>query len=40
MRGAEYTFRAPTTSEIIEVGIDPDKKLPDMNRANNGWKKR
>jgi aminopeptidase N len=40
MRGADYTFRAPTTSEITEVVIDPDKKLPDTNRANNGWKKK
>jgi aminopeptidase N len=40
MRGADYTFRAPTTSEITEVVIDPEKKLPDTNRANNGWKKK
>lgn len=40
MRGGEYTFRVPTTSEITEVTVDPDKKLPDMNRGNNGWKKR
>jgi len=39
-RGGEWTFRAPTTSEVTEVVIDPDKKLPDVNRANNGWKKR
>jgi hypothetical protein len=30
----------PTTSEVTEVVIDPDKKLPDMNRNNNGWKKK
>ena len=25
--------------EIKEVILDPDKKLPDMNRDNNKWKK-
>lgn len=39
-RGAEWTFRAPTTSEVTEVVIDPDKKIPDFDRTNNGWKKR
>ena len=39
-RGAEWTFRVSTTSEVTEVQLDPEKKLPDMNRANNGWKKR
>jgi hypothetical protein len=29
----------PTTSEVKEVILDPDKKLPDYNRANNQWKK-
>jgi hypothetical protein len=39
-RGAEWTFRVPTTSEITEVVIDPDRKLPDYDRTNNGWKKK
>ncbi len=39
-RGAEWTFRVATESEIIEVQLDPEKKLPDMNRGNNNWKKR
>ncbi len=39
-RGAEWTFGVPTTSEIKEVILDPDKKLPDWNRENNGWKKK
>ncbi|MBI5370488.1 MAG: M1 family metallopeptidase [Sphingobacteriales bacterium] len=39
-RGAEWKFRVPTTSEIKEVVLDPDKKLPDWDRANNGWKKK
>ena len=38
-RGAEWTFSVPTTSEIKEVVLDPDKKLPDWNRDNNQWKK-
>ncbi|HLG40570.1 MAG TPA: M1 family metallopeptidase, partial [Chitinophagaceae bacterium] len=38
-RGSEYKFNLPTTSEIKEVILDPDKKLPDWNRDNNRWKK-
>ncbi len=38
-RGTEWTFRVATTSEIKEVVLDPDKKLPDWNRENNSWKK-
>lgn len=38
-RGAEWTFTAPTKSEIEEVILDPDKKLPDVKRENNNWKK-
>jgi Peptidase family M1 domain len=38
-RGGTWTFTAPTTSEIKEVVLDPDKKLPDWNRKNNEWKK-
>jgi hypothetical protein len=39
-RGAEYTFGVPSTSEIKEVILDPEKKLPDYNRENNSWKKK
>ena len=38
-RGATWKFRVSTTSEIKEVILDPDKKLPDWNRDNNQWKK-
>lgn len=38
-RGAEWTFSVETTSQIKEVVLDPDKKLPDFNRENNKWKK-
>lgn len=34
-RGALYTFNLATTSKIIDVILDPDKKLPDVNRKNN-----
>lgn len=39
-RGAEWTFAVPTTSEIKEVILDPEKKLPEWNRVNNSWKKK
>lgn len=38
-RGPEWTFGVPTTSEIKEVILDPNKKLPDWNRDNNTFKK-
>lgn len=39
-RGSEWTFSVATTSEIKEVILDPDKKLPEWNRDNNTWKKK
>ncbi|MGQ0739663.1 MAG: M1 family metallopeptidase [Bacteroidota bacterium] len=39
-RGAVWTFDVPSTSEIKEVILDPDKKLPEWNRDNNTWKKK
>jgi len=39
-RSGTYAFPAPTTSEIKEVRIDPDKTLPDWNRINNVWMKK
>ncbi|NOT52807.1 MAG: M1 family metallopeptidase [Chitinophagaceae bacterium] len=39
-RGAQWTFSVATTSEIKEVILDPDKKLPEWNRDNNTWKKK
>jgi hypothetical protein len=39
-RGSVWTFDVPSTSEIKEVILDPDKKLPEWNRDNNTWKKK
>ncbi|MFZ9387141.1 MAG: M1 family metallopeptidase [Chitinophagaceae bacterium] len=39
-RGAIWNFSVPSTSEIKEVILDPEKKLPDWNRDNNSWKKK
>jgi hypothetical protein len=36
-RTAEWTFDVPTTSRISDVVLDPDKKLPDVNRKNNSY---
>jgi hypothetical protein len=38
-RGPTWTFGVPTTSEITDIVLDPDKKLPDWNRTNNTLKK-
>ncbi|HZH35663.1 MAG TPA: M1 family metallopeptidase [Flavisolibacter sp.] len=38
MRGSDATFYVYPTSKITEVIVDPDKKLPDVNRKNNTWK--
>jgi len=38
-RGPSWTFGVPTTSEITDIVLDPDKKLPDWNRTNNSLKK-
>ncbi len=39
-RNSEWTFGVSTTSEIKEVKLDPDNKLPDWNKDNNSWKKK
>ena len=39
-RNSQWKFGVPTTSEITEVILDPDKKLPEWDRANNTWKKK
>ncbi|MDX1905221.1 MAG: M1 family metallopeptidase [Thermonemataceae bacterium] len=31
------SIKTPTTSKITKVQIDPDKKLPDVNAANDTW---
>ena len=32
------TITLPTTQAVVSITLDPDKKLPDSNRANNVWK--
>jgi hypothetical protein len=39
-RGATWVFTVNSSSEIKEVILDPDKKLPEWNRNNNTWKKK
>ena len=39
-RSSEYNFTAPTTSEVTDVTLDPQRKMPDWNRVNNSWKKK
>ena len=36
-RGGDWTFKYNSTSMIDSVTIDPDNKLPDVNRDNNVW---
>jgi len=36
-RGSVWTFHVPSTTRIKEVIVDPDRKLPDFNRANNSF---
>lgn len=38
LRGGETIFYVYPTSKVTEVVIDPDKRLPDLNRRNNSWK--
>ncbi|MDE1190917.1 MAG: M1 family metallopeptidase [Arachidicoccus sp.] len=37
MRGGTWTFKAPTTSKVTSVTIDPQHQLPDIDRSNNSW---
>ncbi|MFM2138853.1 MAG: hypothetical protein RJA57_1160 [Bacteroidota bacterium] len=39
-RGAIWSFGVPSSTEIKEVVIDPDKKLPEWDREDNTWKKK
>jgi hypothetical protein len=38
-RGDTWTFPVLTKAEVSEVVIDPENHLPDINAANNKWKK-
>ena len=39
-RGSSWTFHVNTTSNVTDVILDPDKKLPDVNRNNNKMKEK
>ena len=39
MNGPTWKVRLNTSEELTKVVIDPDKVFPDMNNANNTWKK-
>jgi hypothetical protein len=39
-RNTSWTFKYPSTEEIISVTYDPDKVLPDFNADNNVWTKK
>ncbi len=39
-RGSSWTFHVNTTSNVTDVILDPDKKLPDINRNNNKMKEK
>jgi hypothetical protein len=36
-QGAKYEAYIPSKSKITKVQLDPDHKLPDVNRDNNSW---
>ncbi len=36
--GSTWKFLYPSTTKVESVVLDPDKRLPDMNEANNTWK--
>ncbi|HET7898725.1 MAG TPA: M1 family aminopeptidase, partial [Flavisolibacter sp.] len=38
LRGSDAVFYVYPTSKITEIVIDPEKRLPDVNRKNNSWK--
>ena len=37
-KGSTWRFRYPSKTKLASVTIDPDKRLPDINEANNTWK--
>jgi len=38
-RNTSFVAKFPSTEEIIQVTVDPDKTSPDYNSDNNVWKK-
>ncbi len=39
-RGGSWTFPVKTQSALSKVEVDPDTRLPDLNRENNVWLKK
>lgn len=39
LNGDKYSLQINNSSPVTSVQLDPGKKLPDMNRENNQWKK-
>lgn len=37
-RGSEATFNVDTHATITRIELDPEHKLPDIDRSNNSWK--
>jgi hypothetical protein len=37
-KGATYKYYTNTTGKLTSAQLDPNHKLPDVNRANNSWK--
>lgn len=37
-RNVSWTFKHPSTEEIVSVSSDPDHVLPDFNSSNDNWK--
>ena len=36
-RGGSWTFKYASTSKISRVILDPENRLPDIDRKNNEW---
>ena len=38
--GPRFTYRVPSTKRVVSVELDPRHVLPDVDRANNVWRRR
>lgn len=39
-RNVAFTYKYPSSEEVVSVTYDPDKVLPDFNESNNSWVKK